>query len=90
MSLRQYYSFIFMPLSPLITLHRPKMADVSNTTVNSDIFVDGVKTTIKAIKESKKRPNTKAIWQYLSKKLASNIDEDYTGEIVKDLVSKKC
>ena len=66
------------------------MADVSDTTVNSDIFADDFKTTIKAIKESKKRPNTKAIWQYLSKKLASNIDEDYTGEIVKDLVSKKC
>ena len=27
--------------------------------------------------------------QYLSNKLASNIDEDYTGEILKDLVSKK-
>ena len=63
------------------------MAD--DTTVNNDIFVDDVKTAIKAIKESKKRPDTKAIWQYLSNKLASNIDEDYTGEILKDLVSKK-
>ena len=65
------------------------MADVSDTTVNSDIFVDDFKTTIKAIKESKKRPNTKAIWQYLSNNLASNIDKDYTGEILKELVSKK-
>ena len=40
-----------------------KMVNVSDATVNSDIFVDGVKTTIKAIKESKKPPNTKAIWQ---------------------------
>ena len=39
------------------------MVNVSDATVNSDIFVDGVKTTIKAIKESKKPPNTKAIWQ---------------------------
>ena len=38
------------------------MVDVSNTTVNSDIFVDDVKTAITAIKESKKRPDTKAIW----------------------------
>ena len=37
------------------------MADVSDTTVNSDIFVDDFKTTIKGIKESKKRPDTKAI-----------------------------
>ena len=39
------------------------MVNVSDTTVNSDIFVGDVKTTIKAIKESKKPPNTKAIWQ---------------------------
>ena len=65
------------------------MADVSDTTVNSDIFVDDVKTAVEAIKESKKRPNTIAIWQYLSNKLASNVDEDYNGEILKDLVSKK-
>ena len=65
------------------------MTDVSDTTVNSDIFVDDFKTTIKAIKESKKRPNTKAIWKYLSNNLASNIDKDYTGEILKELVSKK-
>ena len=63
------------------------MAD--DTTVNNDIFVDDVKTAIKAIKESKKRRDTKAIWQYLSNKLAPSIDEDYTGEILKDLVSKK-
>ena len=65
------------------------MADVSDTTVNSDIFVDDVKTAIKAIKESKKRPDTKAICQYLSNKLVSNIDEVYNGEILKELVSKK-
>ena len=65
------------------------MVGVSDTTVNSDIFVDDVKTTVKVIKESKKRPDTKAIWQYLSNKLASNIYEDYTGEILKDLVSKR-
>ena len=65
------------------------MADVSDTTVNSDVFVDDVKTDVKAIKESKKLPDTKLIWQYLSNKLASNIDEDYTGEILKNLVSKK-
>ena len=65
------------------------MADVSDTTVNSDIFVDDVKTAIKTIKESKKRPDTKAVWQCLSNKLASKIDEDYIGEILKDLVSKK-
>ena len=59
------------------------MVDVSNTTVNSDFFVDDVKTVITAIKESKKRPDTKAIWQYLSNKLTSNIDEDYTGGILK-------
>ena len=46
------------------------MADVSNTTVNSDIFVDDVKTAAKAIKESKKCPDNKAVWQYLSNKLA--------------------
>ena len=67
-----------------------KMANVSDSTVNSDIFVDDVKTAIKAtIKESKKRPHTKSIWQYLSNKLTSNIDEDYTAEILKDLESKK-
>ena len=66
-----------------------KMADVSDTTVNSDIFVDDVKTVMKAIKESKKRPDEKAIWQYLSNKLASNMDEDYTGELINDFVSKK-
>ena len=65
------------------------MVHLSDTTVNSDIFVDDVKTAVKAIKESKKRLNTKSIWQYLSNKLASNIDEDYTTEILKDLVSKK-
>ena len=64
------------------------MVDVSNTTVNSDFFVDDVKTAITAIKESKKRPDTKAIWQYLSNKLTSNIDEDYTGGILKDIVNK--
>ena len=64
------------------------MEGVSDTTVNSDTFVDDVKTAVKAIKESKKRPDTKGIWQYLSNKLASSIDEDYTGEILKDLVSK--
>ena len=42
-------------------LFRTKMADVSDTTVYSDIFVDDIKTAIKAIKESKKRPDTKAI-----------------------------
>ena len=61
------------------------MVDISDTTVNSDIFVGDVKTAIKAIKESKKRSDTKSVWQYLSNKLASNIDEDYTGEILKDL-----
>ena len=66
-----------------------KMVDVSDTTVNSDIFVDDIKTAIIAIKESKKRPDTKAIWQYVSNKLASNIDEDYTSEILKALVSNK-
>ena len=65
------------------------MADVSDTTVNNDIFVDDVKTAIKAIKESKKRPDTKAICQYLSNKLVSNIDEDCTGEIPKGIISKK-
>ena len=65
------------------------MADVSDTTVNSYIFVDDGKTAIKAIKKSEKCPDTKSIWQYLSNKLASNIDEDCTGEILKDLVSKK-
>ena len=64
------------------------MVDVSNTTVNSDFFVDDVKTAITAIKESKKRPDTKAIWQYLSNKLTSNIDEAYTGGILKDIVNK--
>ena len=65
------------------------MADVSDTTVNNDIFVDDVKTATKAIIESKNCPDTTAFWQYLSNKLASNIDEDYTGEILKYLVSKK-
>ena len=59
------------------------MADLSDTTVNSDIFVDDLKTARTDIKD------TKAIWQYLSNKLASNIDEDYTGEILKDIVRKK-
>ena len=58
------------------------MADVSDGTANSGIFVDDIKTAIKAIKESKKRPNKKF-------NLAVNINEDYTGEILKDLVSKK-
>ena len=49
------------------------MAGVRNTTVNSDVFVDDVKTAIKAIKESKKRADTKAIWQHLSNKLASKL-----------------
>ena len=62
-------------ISRLNQLALAKMADVSDTTVNSDIFVDDIKTAIIAIKESKKRPDTKAIWQYLSNKLASNIDE---------------
>ena len=39
------------------------MADVSDTTVGSDIFVDDVETVVKAIKESKKHPDTKGIWQ---------------------------
>ena len=65
------------------------VADVSDTTVNSDIFVGDVKTAINGLKKSKKRPHTTAIWQYLSNKLASNIDEDYTSEILKDLVNKK-
>ena len=63
------------------------MADVSDTTV--DIFVDDVKTAIKPIKESIKNSDTKTVWQYLSSKLVSNIDEDYTGETLKDLVSKR-
>ena len=65
------------------------MADVSDTTVNIDIFVDDVKTAIKPIKESIKNSDTKTVWQYLSSKLGSNIDEDYTGETLKDLVSKR-
>ena len=71
------------------TVKHLRAADVSDSTVNSDIFVDDIKTAVIAIKESKKRLDTKAIWQYLSNKLASNIDEDHTGEILKDLVSKK-
>ena len=58
-------------------------------TVHSGIFVDDIKTAVIAIKESKKRLDTKAIRQYLSNKLVSNIDEDYTGEILKELVTKK-
>ena len=50
------------------------MADKNDTAVNSEIFADDVKTAIKAIEESKKRPDTKAIWQYLSNKLAPNLD----------------
>ena len=65
------------------------MADVSDTTVNIDIFVDDVKTAIKPITESIKNSDTKTVWQYLSRKLASNRDEDYTGETLKDLVSKR-
>ena len=65
------------------------MADVSDTTFNSDIFVDDVKTAVKAIKESKKPPDTKSTWQFISKKLASNIDEDYTAEVLKDREGKK-
>ena len=65
------------------------MADVSDTTVNIDIFVDDVKTAIKPIKESIKNSDTKTVWQYLSSKLGSNIDEDYTDETLKDLVSKR-
>ena len=65
------------------------MADVSDTTVNIDVFVDDVKTAIKPIKESIKNSDTKTVWQYLSSKLVSNIDEDYTGETLKDLVSKR-
>ena len=65
------------------------MADVSDTTVNIDIFVDDVKTAIKPINKSIKNSDTKTVWQYLSSKLASNIDEDYTGETLKDLVSKR-
>ena len=44
-------------------------ADVSDTAVGSDIFVDDVETVVEAIKESKKHPDTKAIWQYLSRHL---------------------
>ena len=65
------------------------MADVSDTTFNSDIFVDDVKTAVKAIKEPKKPPDTKSTWQFISKKLASNIEEDYTAEVLKDRESKK-
>ena len=53
--------------------------------VNCDFFV---KTAIKAIKESKMHPDTKAIWQYLSNKSTSTIDKDYTCKILKDLISK--
>ena len=35
------------------------MTDVSDGTANSGIFADDIKTAIKAIKESKKRPNKK-------------------------------
>ena len=50
-------SFLFFyPNSP----ERTKMADVRSTTVNSDIFVDDVKTAIKAIKESKKTSRYKS------------------------------
>ena len=68
-------------------MSQESMADFRNTTCNSDFY--DVKKTIKAIKESRKRPDTKAIWQYLSNKLRSNIDEDYTGEILKYLINKK-
>ena len=51
--------------------------DVSDTTVSSDIFVNDVKTAVKATKESKKRPDTRAIREYHSN----------TSEILKDPVS---
>ena len=38
------------------------MKDISDTTASSGICVDDIKTTIKAIKESKKCLDTKAIW----------------------------
>ena len=66
-----------------------KMADASGTTVNSDFFVDDVKTAVKATKQWKKRPETKTIWQYISDKFSSNIDEGCTGEILKYLFSEK-
>lgn len=65
------------------------MADASGTTVNSDFFVDDVKTAVKATKQWKKRPETKLIWQYISDKFSSNIDEGCTGEILKYLFSEK-
>lgn len=40
------------------------------------------------MKESKERPDTKAIWLYLSNKLASNTDEDHIRELPKGFVSK--
>lgn len=40
------------------------------------------------MKESKERPDIKAIWQYLFNKLASNTDEDHIRELPKGLVSK--
>ena len=40
------------------------------------------------MKESKERPDKKAIWLYLSNKLASNTDEDHIRELPKDFVSK--
>lgn len=40
------------------------------------------------MKESKERPDTKAIWLYLSNKLASNTDEDHIRELPKGFVGK--
>ena len=40
------------------------------------------------MKESKERPDTKAIWLYLSNKLASNTDEDHIRELPKGFVNK--
>ena len=41
-------------------MSQESMADLRDTTCNSDFY--DVKNTIKAIKESRKRPDTKAIW----------------------------
>ena len=50
------------------------MADVSDVTV-SYIFIDQIKCAITDIRKTNKRPDSKAIFQYITSKYASNTTE---------------
>ena len=63
------------------------MPDASEVSV-SNIFIEQIKTAIRNRKVSNKRPDVKAIYQYVSKHFASNLNENDIVSYIASMVDK--